>query len=186
LAEYVIIEKGLNKWMVNSLFDIFCPNLIVDSLYDIKTQSLQARGISGIIFDLDNTIVPWGTKDLCSEMVDWIQALKQNGFKICLLSNNTSKRVEDIAKMLDIPFVSKAFKPFKNGFRQAASAMQLPGEKVAVIGDQLFTDVLGGNRLGMFTVWVKPLSTKEFVGTKITRQVEKMMVRILKDKGLMH
>lgn len=165
------------------MYDIFCPKLIVNTLYDIEIAELQARGIAGIIFDLDNTIVPWGTYDLCPEVVDWLEELRQNGFQICLLSNNTSKRVEEIAVQLEIPFVSKAFKPFKNGFRQAAAAMQLHGREVAVIGDQLFTDVLGGNRLGMFTIWVKPLSTKEFVGTRITRQLEKIMIRILKAKG---
>lgn len=168
------------------MYNYFCPNLIVDSLYDIKIADLKSRGISGIIFDLDNTIVPWGSNDMCPEIMAWMQGLINSGFKICLLSNNTSKRVEDIAAMLGIPFVSRAFKPFKNGFRQAVATMQLPMGEVVVIGDQLFTDVFGGNRLGLLTIWVKPLTTNEFVGTKITRQLEKIMVRILKAKGLIH
>lgn len=165
------------------MYDIFCPDLIADSLHDISIEELKKRGISGIIFDLDNTIVPWGSYDLCPEIVVWLQGLLTEGFKVCLLSNNTSRRVEDIAGTLGIPFVSKAFKPFKNGFRQAARQMEIPLSQTAVIGDQLFTDVLGGNRLGLFTIWVKPLTTREFVGTKITRQLEKLMVRILKAKG---
>lgn len=167
------------------MYELFCPKIIVTSLFDIDMNTLQVRGIKGIIFDLDNTIIPWDSPNMSSEIVDWLNNVLAQGFKICLVSNNMDKRVKTIADIFGIPFISRAYKPAKSGFRQAITAMHLTESQVAVVGDQLFTDVLGGNRLGLCTIWVTPLSTKEFVGTKITRCLERLTVRMLRKKGLM-
>ncbi len=115
----------------------------------------------------------------------WLQGLLADGLKVGLVSNNRRRRVREIAGQLAIPYVSRAYKPAKTGFRQVAAVMGLSPGAVAVVGDQLFTDVLGGNRLGMFTIWVKPMSAREFIGTKVTRQLEKLTVRMLRSKGLL-
>jgi len=167
------------------LYNLLCPKIIVKTLYDIELNELQQQGIKGIIFDLDNTIIPWDSPHMSPDIVQWLHALLALGFKICLVSNNMGKRVQTIAELFDIPFVSRAYKPAKTGFRQALAAMELTKNQVAVVGDQLFTDVLGGNRLGLYTIWVAPLSTTEFIGTKITRRLEKLAVRMLRAKGLL-
>ena len=167
------------------MYNLLCPKIIVKTLYDIEMNELQHQGIRGIIFDLDNTIIPWDSPTMSPEIIQWLNALLTQGFKICLVSNNMGKRVERIAEIFGIPFVSRAYKPAKSGFRQAMAQMELTKQQVAVVGDQLFTDILGGNRLGLYTIWVTPLSATEFVGTKITRQLEKLAVRILRAKGLM-
>ena len=167
------------------MYNLLCPKIIVKTLYDIELDVLQQMGINGIIFDLDNTIIPWDSPTMSPEIIQWLHALLAQGFKICLVSNNMGKRVQTIAGMFGIPFVSRAYKPAKTGFRQAIAAMELTDRQVAVVGDQLFTDVLGGNRLGLYTIWVAPLSSTEFVGTKITRRLEKLAVRMLRAKGLM-
>ncbi|WP_378956350.1 YqeG family HAD IIIA-type phosphatase [Pelosinus sp. sgz500959] len=167
------------------MYNLLCPSLIIKSLYEIEPQVLHQQGIKGIIFDLDNTIIPWDSPTMSPEMIQWLQELLTRGFKICLVSNNMGKRVKTIAGIFGIPFVSRAYKPAKSGFRQALTRMELREEEVAVVGDQLFTDVLGGNRLGLFTIWVKPLSAKEFIGTRITRRLEKVAVDMLRAKGLM-
>lgn len=166
------------------MYNLLCPQVVVKSLYEIEWAMLQERGIKGIIFDLDNTIIPWDSQHLSPEITQWLQVLLTQGFKLCLVSNNMGKRVQTIAEIFDIPFVARAYKPSKSGFRQAIAAMELTDRQVAVVGDQLFTDVLGGNRLGLYTIWVTPLSAKEFIGTKITRRLEKLTVRILRAKGL--
>jgi HAD superfamily phosphatase (TIGR01668 family) len=166
------------------LYSLLCPRLILNSLHDLEHFKLKQLGIKGIVFDLDNTIIPWDSQHMSPEIIEWVKALLDDGFKICLLSNNMGKRVKSIAEIFDIPFVSRAYKPAKTGFRQALTAMELPSYQVAVIGDQLFTDILGGNRIGLFTIWVKPLSAQEFIGTKITRRLERLTVRILRTKGL--
>jgi len=165
------------------LYKLLRPNLIVNSLHDIELDGLKKIGIRGVIFDLDNTIIPWNSPDMQPEITEWINGLLAEGFKICLLSNNMTQRVQTIAAIFGVPYVPKAYKPAKTGFRRAMAKMRLTSNQVAVVGDQLFTDVLGGNRLGLFTVWVKPLSSKEFIGTKITRKLESLTVRILRLKG---
>ena len=167
------------------MYNLLCPNIIAKTLYDIEMNELQQQGIKGIIFDLDNTIIPWDSSNMSPEIIQWIQALLDQDFKICLVSNNMGKRVQTIAGIFDIPFVSRAYKPAKTGFRQAIVKMALTESQVAVVGDQLFTDVLGGNRLGLYTIWVAPLSATEFFGTKIARRLEKFAVRMLRAKGLM-
>jgi len=170
---------------IEFLYKLFCPQLSVTSLYDIDMEMLQHRGIKGIIFDVDNTIIPWDSQAMSSEIIQWLNNVLATGFKICLVSNNMDKRVREIAEIFNIPFVARAYKPAKSGFRQAIRAMCLAENQVAVVGDQLFTDILGGNSLGLFTIWTTPLSTKEFIGTRITRRLEKMAVKILRTKGLM-
>ncbi len=167
------------------MYHLLCPNKIVNSLYDIKAHSLQCLGIRGIIFDLDNTIIPWDQQEMSPEIIQWLQTLLNQGFHLCLVSNNMGTRVQGIAAILGIPCISKAYKPTNAGFLKAMGKMELSTKEVAVVGDQLFTDILGGNRLGLYTIWVKPLSTQEFIGTKITRRVEKLTVRLLRHKGLL-
>lgn len=167
------------------MYNLLCPQIIVKTLYDIEINTLEQKGIRGIIFDLDNTIIPWDSPDMSPDIIQWLNDLLAQGFKICLVSNNMGNRVQAIAAIFGVPFVSRAYKPAKSGFRQAMATMELTDKQVAVVGDQLFTDVLGGNRLGLYTIWVAPLSATEFVGTKITRRLEKLAVRMLRAKGLM-
>lgn len=167
------------------MYNLLCPHLILNSLHDLEHYKLRQLGIKGIIFDLDNTIIPWDSQQMSPEIIKLLEDLITEGFQICLLSNNMDKRVKSIAAIFGIPFISRAYKPAKSGFRHAVAAMDLPLNQVAVVGDQLFTDILGGNRIGLVTIWVRPLCAQEFIGTKITRSFEKLAVRILKAKGLM-
>lgn len=159
------------------------PCLVINTLYDLNFDVLKQHGIRGIIFDLDNTIIPWDSVELCQDIRLWLNQLSGQGFKLCLVSNNGKKRVRQIAAQCNAPFIARALKPSRTGFREAVKTMGLTPAEVAVVGDQLFTDILGGNRLGLFTIWVKPLASREFIGTKITRQLEKLAVRLLRATG---
>lgn len=159
---------------------LLCPDQVADSFCDIDLSRLAASGYKGVIIDLDNTIIPWSGSAMEPEITKRLLYFKQIGFKICLVSNNRAQRVKEIAESLGIPFVSKAGKPLKRGFRLATVLLALPEDQIVVIGDQLFTDVLGGNRLGMYTIWVRPLSTEEFVTTKAVRWLEKAACTMLK------
>lgn len=167
------------------MYNLFVPNMQVESLFDIDIQALQQQGIKGIVFDLDNTIVPWDSMDMCPRISAWLQELLAAGLKIALVSNNWHKRVKVIADRFQLPFVSRAYKPAKGGFHQALTELKLAPCETAVVGDQLFTDILGGNRMGMYTVWVKPLTAHEFFGTRMHRKLERIAVKILRSKGLM-
>lgn len=166
------------------MLQLICPRLKVDSLFEIDMVLLRQHGITGIVFDLDNTILPWNSSEICPEAALWLRQVLASGFKAGLVSNNNPRRVAELADQFDIPYVARAFKPASRGFRQVIDAMQLSPKQVAVVGDQLFTDILGGNRLGCWTIWVKPLSEQEFIGTKITRQLERIAVRMLQSKNM--
>ncbi|QDR80316.1 YqeG family HAD IIIA-type phosphatase [Sporomusa termitida] len=165
------------------MLKLLTPCLVVNTIYDINLALLKQRGIRGIIFDLDNTIVAWNSPELGPDMRAWLQQLSGHELKVCLLSNNGNKRVKAIADQCGAPFVARALKPARTGFRQAVHTLGLTPAEVAVVGDQLFTDMLGGNRLGLFTIWVQPLASQEFIGTKITRQFEKLAIRLLRASG---
>ncbi len=167
------------------MYNLFVPRSQVESLFDIDVNELQQKGIKGIIFDLDNTIIPWDSADMCPHIAAWLHNFLAAGFKIAIVSNNWHKRVKAIADRFQLPFVSRAYKPAKSGFHQALKALELEASEAAVVGDQLLTDVLGGNRMGMYTIWVKPLTAHEFIGTRFHRKLERVAVKILKAKGLM-
>ena len=156
------------------------PDLILDSIYELDLEKLKKRGIRGIITDLDNTLVLWNAQEIEEPLQHWFQDLKDAGFKVCILSNNSSGRVQEFAALAGVPAVSKAVKPRRTGFRRALGQMGLQAGETAVLGDQIFTDILGGNRTGLFTILVTPLSQKEFFGTRLVRQVERILLRKLK------
>ncbi|MGZ4122985.1 MAG: YqeG family HAD IIIA-type phosphatase [Tumebacillaceae bacterium] len=161
------------------------PSLSVDSVYDIDLDQLQARGVKGIITDLDNTLVRWDEPNATPELIVWLDHVRDTrGIKVCIVSNNNSQRVEKFAKPLDIPFIGKAQKPKRSPFLRALDVLGTKPEETVVIGDQLFTDVLGGNRMGMYTILVVPIGEKEFIGTKVLRMMERIALRILRSRGM--
>ncbi|WP_350345108.1 YqeG family HAD IIIA-type phosphatase [Proteinivorax tanatarense] len=160
------------------------PNLYLDSIYELDLEKLKKNDIDTIITDLDNTLVGWNEPSPNSKLMNWFENLTKQGFKVVIVSNNSENRVASFAKEVGLPFISKANKPRRSPFSRA---IELTGSKktsTAVIGDQIFTDVLGGNRSGLFTILVIPINEKEFIGTKIVRQGEKMVLRSLSKKGL--
>lgn len=155
----------------------FIPDLYLNTVYELDISLLKAKGIRAIVVDIDNTLVSWETKAPDEKVTDLVCKLTAEGFKICILSNNTKKRVEEFNECLKLPAIHKAVKPSKRAFRRAMRLMNSLPENTAVIGDQLFTDVLGGNRLGLFTVLVAPISEKEFLWTRFVRLVEKSVLK---------
>jgi len=157
------------------------PDLYLKSVHELDTALLVEKGISAIIIDIDNTLVSWDTKEPDEKVSQLISGLLQKGFKICILSNNSQRRVEEFNRGLKLPAIHKALKPSRNAFRRAMRLMEASAENTAVIGDQLFTDILGGNRMGLFTVLVSPISSKEFVWTMLVRRVEKLVLDSMMD-----
>ena len=160
------------------------PNLSVDSIYDIDMEHLKALGIKGIITDLDNTLVRWDEPNASPKLLHWLDHVRDAyGFKVCIASNNKHPRVERFAKPLNIPYISKARKPSKAPFYKALSVIGTKPEETVMIGDQMFTDVLGGNRMGLYTILVLPIGEKEFIGTKVLRMMERVALSVLRRRG---
>ncbi|MDJ0591443.1 MAG: YqeG family HAD IIIA-type phosphatase [Pleurocapsa sp. MO_226.B13] len=140
------------------MISLLQPNLILGgTIFDLTPQVLREQNIEGLILDVDETLVPFKQKETSIELQEWVAQIKQTT-PIWLVSNNISHtRIGNIAQSIDLPFISAAQKPSRRRLREAAKAMNLPVEKVAMVGDRLFTDVLAGNRLGMFTILVEPM-----------------------------
>jgi len=153
------------------------PNIYLESVFMIDREILKENSIKGIIIDIDNTLVPWGAKNINDKSGKLIEQLRKDGFRICILSNNTKKRVDEFNKDLNLPAVYNAGKPRKSAYKKALELLQTEISNTAVIGDQIFTDVLGGNRVGLFTILVNPISTKEFFGTRLVRILERFVLK---------
>lgn len=146
-------------------------------LSEIKLEELWDKGKRGIILDLDNTITPWHQNKITAEAQAMIDKARSLSFKIHLLSNASFSRTRKVAAQLGIGCTAPGYKPFRRGFRLALKEMGLRAEQVVVIGDQIFTDIWGGNRSGCYTILVNPLERKEFFGTRIMRLMELIIGR---------
>lgn len=161
------------------------PNEYVKSIFDIDLDLLREKGIRGLIIDVDNTLVAWKTKTADRRILDWFNVLEIKGFRACILSNNTKDRVVKFTERIRIPAVYRAAKPRKRAFIKAMEAMGTAENETAVIGDQIFTDVFGGNRLKLYTILVVPVGEKEFFTTRFVRKIEKRIIGQLVAKGIM-
>lgn len=134
------------------------PDLVLDgSVLDLTPEVLQTHNLKGLVLDVDETLVPVSMSEASPELRDWVESVRQT-VDLWLVSNNISQvRISRIAKSLNLPYILGAGKPSRRKLRQAVTAMELPAEQIAMVGDRLFTDVLAGNRLGMFTILVEPM-----------------------------
>lgn len=157
------------------------PSLQVNTIYDIDLNDLWQKGYRGIITDLDNTLVGAKAPLATPELIDWLKVVGQIGFQVVIVSNNREARVTRFAEPLSLPFIYRARKPTSLSFRRALQMMKLQPEQTVVIGDQMLTDVLGGNRMGLYTILVKPISlVDEGFFTKVNRRIEKAALTIMK------
>ena len=160
--------------------NLLVPDQMVSSIYEIDLKQLKDKGIKAIIADLDNTLLPWRSREITATLEKWVSDVRAADLKIAIVSNNSSNRVRELSDQLGVIFIAKAIKPRRRAFRSIAAQFNLNCEDFAVIGDQIFTDILGGNRSGMHTILVAPMSKVEFFGTKLMRLMEKIFLPRLK------
>jgi HAD superfamily phosphatase (TIGR01668 family) len=163
---------------------LFEPYAYVNSIFDITPDMLKSKGILGLILDIDNTLVATNVRDAGEKVARYIKDLKENGIKAVIVSNGRKHRVEEFCRPLQIEYIYKAYKPLGRGFEKAIQIMDLPKDQIAVIGDQLFTDVLGGNLKGIRPILIKPIDPDEPIFVKFKRIFEKPFLhkKIYKDK----
>ncbi|HEY5517334.1 MAG TPA: YqeG family HAD IIIA-type phosphatase [Coriobacteriia bacterium] len=155
------------------------PDSYLSSVHAVDLDDLAARGIRVLLLDLDNTLLPRDTNVVPDELKAWAAGLRDRGFSVCLVSNNWHERVHHVASELGFDLVDKAVKPLPFAFLAALRRAGAKRREAAVIGDQLFTDILGGNMLGMRTVLVSPLSATDLPHTLLLRRLEAL---VLKDR----
>ncbi len=169
---------ALNKLVSEGdMLERLYPDLIVDKIQDIDLKILERKKIKGLILDIDNTLVPQHMKEANESAVSWIESVKTAGFKTCIVSNASEKRVVKFNENLKVLAIHRASKPGTKAFLKAARLMDIKINEIAVIGDQIFTDVYGGNKAGAFTILVKPIDKKEFFFVRFKRFFEKPILR---------
>ena len=152
------------------------PKEYFNSVKDITIDFLKQNNIKALILDVDNTILDFDRK--IPEGIDtWCEDLKSKGIKFCILSNtNKIDKVKICAEALNLPYFNLATKPFKRGFKKAVKLLNEKPENIAAVGDQIFTDVIGANRMKMYSILVKPIAKKDLLVTKIKRPLEIMVI----------
>lgn len=175
--------------------NIFFPNVHFNNIYEISPEFLKYKGITHVLLDIDNTLVPYSVKIPDKKVIDWLRALKGAGITTAVLSNATEERAsvftenipEDIFKKDEIITIGKAGKPLGKGFKRAARLLGADFKNMCIIGDQFFTDILGGNINGVFTIWVTPIDKNESLFIKSKRVLERPIIssyrRSLKKMG---
>lgn len=162
------------------------PDDYVLSIYDIDLEQLWTLGKRLILTDLDNTLVPWNHPHVPTELQRWLEMAYRRGFQVCIVSNNRSGRVAEFSVVSGLPAIGAAKKPKSSGFELALAKFDYDPSQVVMVGDQLFTDVRGGNLLGLYTILVVPMSNQEWWGTRMMRRVERIALSRLSRRGLKH
>lgn len=155
---------------------MFGPDRYVSRLAGMSIEALYAQGFRGLIVDLDNTLMGFRQTELEADHLDWVARAHDRGFKIVMVSNNFTERVHGIALQLGVPCIANALKPLPFGVMRAVKMLQMPRKHIAVVGDQLFTDVLSGKLCGLYTILTEPIENKDFALTKVFRFFEKLML----------
>ncbi len=165
--------------MIEKLF----PDLYVKSIYELPLEMLQNKGIKVLVFDIDNTISPYDVAEPDEETLELFQYFRKKGFKICLLSNNNKKRVNLFNRRLKAAAVYKAGKPGAKKLIEAIGKMGFSPKEAAVIGDQVFTDVLCGHNAGAFAIYSEPMCERDQLVTKVKRPMDRFVMGIYKRRN---
>lgn len=157
------------------MFKTFYPDEYLDSTYVIDFEGLNKEGYKGVIFDIDNTLVPHGAP-ADERALALFKRLRALGFDTCLVSNNKRPRVESFANQVGSKFIFKANKPSRKGYQKAMEMMGTDTGNTIFVGDQLFTDVWGAKRAGIRSILVKPINPKEEIQIVLKRYLERVVL----------
>jgi HAD superfamily phosphatase (TIGR01668 family) len=166
------------------MLDKFIPDIYQKSIYTVNYKKLKLCGIKCIVFDVDNTLESVYVLKPSRKVKELVEKLKNMGFRVVIMSNSNKKRLTPFKEMLEIDCSASSKKPFPWKFRKILKKYKYNVDEVAIIGDQLVTDVFGGNRIGITTILVNPISSKDKFLTHITRFIENIIIRKAMKKQL--
>ncbi len=164
---------------------LFTPYGYLKNVYDLDIEAVKKDGIKTILCDLDNTLVGHDVKLPDQRAISFINKCQENGIEFIIFSNNTNKRVSTFCEELNVSFYADAKKPLKNTYKKILAKNSLNKDEVLAIGDQLLTDVFGGNRMKIRVVLVEQLQQKDLIWTKINRSIENLVYKRLAKKNLL-
>ncbi len=152
---------------------IFVPKYLFRNVTRITVEFLQEQGIKGLVLDVDNTLTGHGSQELTPEIEQWLASMSRAGIRLMLASNNTNERVAPFAKKLGLHYASFCCKPSPRWIFEARRYFGLSSKQIALVGDQVFTDLLGGQLYGVNVLLVRPLYDSETLGVRMKRSIEK-------------
>jgi len=152
------------------------PDEFLSRVELIDAEELASLGVTVALIDIDNTLVPRGTKEIPLSVVEWVDTLKRRGLSLCLISNNWHKEAFTYARALDLPIVYRALKPLPFAFLRAVRKAGGSRRSTVVIGDQLLTDVFGAHALRMRVILVLPQASIDLMHTRILRRIERLFM----------
>ena len=165
------------------MLKVFYPHFLINSVVELTPERLRTLGIEYLLLDVDCTLKRYSNQEPEPDVKAWLKSLKDENFKLCLLSNGVGKRIGQFAESVQLPFIAKACKPFTSGCRRAFSEHGFIPEKTALVGDQIFADVMAGRLSGITTFCVTPLSPEEeHWFTRIKRPFEKIVLSSFRRK----
>lgn len=153
------------------------PDYYYESVFQIPYDELWKKNLRGIIFDIDNTLTCFDEKQPSSKIVALLHKLEQMGFRVCLVTNNTNKRLGHFNENLSLPGIANAIKPLTRGIRYAMQAMGTKPQHTVIIGDQLLSDIWAGKNARITTILVKPISDNDFFFVRAKRVIERIILR---------
>ena len=166
------------------MFEKFVPDMYSKSIYTINYTLLKNNKIKCLIFDLNNTIAPLTMEEPSKKIIELFEELKDMNFKIYIVSNSSKKRVTPFKEKLGVDSSYLSMKPSLRKFKKIYKINRYKDNQIAVIGDELISDVWSANRMNFVSIFVNPIGTKEFVSTKVGRYFENIIINKLTDKKL--
>lgn len=161
---------------------LFMPTISIKSVTELSLETIKSLGIECLLLDVDNTLAEHGSQEPFSGTVEWAKHLVDNGIKIVIVSNNVEGRVSAFASKFNLPFVFFSLKPLPVGFNKARKILNCDKDKILVVGDQIFTDILGANLAGIRSVLLEPKACKETLGIKFRRVLESPIRKKLQNR----
>ena len=165
-------------------FKAFLPKAYYKNIYDINYDLLKQKGINCLVFDLDNTIALIDQKLVTKDTIKLFSKLEKY-FTIVIISNNIKKRVKNYATKLNCDYISSARKPLLKGFKIIKKRYNLKNNQICMIGDQIVTDIFGGNRFSAFTILVDPMAKKDLKITALNRLIEAKILKYFEQNNIM-
>ena len=151
---------------------LLLPDIKLNRVTDISPDLLKKYGIEALILDVDNTLSTHHGQVLTEGLKEWLELMKENGIKLTVLSNSKEKRVKPFAEKIGLDYISLGLKPLPFGYLRALKALKTEKKKTAIVGDQIFTDIIGGNTVGVKTVLLTPIKPEDGFSFKVRRKLE--------------
>ena len=158
------------------------PNIKLDGITDISVSLLKKYNINALLLDVDNTMSTHHGMVLTDGLMEWIDTMQKNGIKLRVLSNSKEQRVKPFAEKIGLPFTSMGCKPLPGGFLRGVKALGEKRKNVAIVGDQIFTDILGGNAVGLKSILLTPIKLETTAGFRFKRWLERIVFKIYRIK----